>query len=32
LVNIQLDITKYFRRVHQSPNLQCHVYIAAHVR
>jgi len=29
---IQLDVTKYSRLVHQSPNLWRHVYIAAHVR
>jgi len=26
------DGTKYPRWVHQSPNILCHVYIAAHVR
>jgi len=29
---ILLNVTKYSRLVRWSPNLQCHVYIAAHVR
>jgi len=29
---ILLNIKKYSRQVYQSPNLQHHVYIAAHVR